>query len=672
MPTWSPDVQILRLRQENCAIEDYVTEFLELAHLAQMSTQCLMIFFRGGLSEPLRSLMPEPDPHGSLERYVDLALLWSGSLFTVGEEEKKLPEPAVSSQTVLHVLPAIRPATRSVYGRTGPISSVADPPLMSARAARKTVTSSPAEPALHAKSAEAKAVCVMPAAPETESVMPAAPETASDMPAKLESSPLVPSSTEPSSPLVSSSTEPSSLLVPSSTEPSSSLVLTSSESSSPLALPSSKPSPPLVPSSSECADPEPEIHVSPAEPEPELHVTSADPETVHVTSADPETVHVMSADPETVHVTSVDAETVPVPEAVPASPATAQRAVFTFYLVAVWRAWAAHTTKMAASSPVGTPDTVLKPVFVYIPEQVSVSVPEPVVSVPEPVVSVPVPEPVVSVPVPEPVMSVPVPEPVVSVPAPEPVVSVPAPWPPEGSSPPWPPGGSSPPWPPEGKSPPWPPEGKSPPWPPDGLPAPSRSPALPAPPRSPALPAPPRSPALPAPPQSPGPLPLHGPGPPSRPRVRLRSTTLLDNLGASGIRSLKGGYVTVTSWSALESRQRALHIRHSRSLSDYISHTHCPDSSLITHHSHLYLIITDCIHLCPITLLVSVYLYHVHSFTHSPRSLVLVLHCISEHSLGFLVSWFLDILPCSLDYSLASGPCLFCLFVCLVGLPICV
>ncbi|CAM4549737.1 unnamed protein product [Leuciscus chuanchicus] len=29
-------------------------------------------------------------------------------------------------------------------------------------------------------------------------------------------------------------------------------------------------------------------------------------------------------------------------------------------------------------------------------------------------------------------------------------------------------------------------------------------------------------------PQSPGPLPLHGPGPPSRPRVRLRSTSLLD------------------------------------------------------------------------------------------------------------------------------------------------
>ncbi|XDV44916.1 hypothetical protein PO909_013129 [Leuciscus waleckii] len=169
MPTWSPDVQIIRLRQENRAIEDYVTEFLELAHLAQMSTQCLMIFFRGGLSEPLRSLMPEPDPHRSLERYVDLALLWSSSLFTVGEEEKKLPEPAVSPQTALHVLPAIKPATRSVYGRTGPISSVADPPLMSARAARKIVTSStepsplvpsstvpsllvpssPAEPALH-------------------------------------------------------------------------------------------------------------------------------------------------------------------------------------------------------------------------------------------------------------------------------------------------------------------------------------------------------------------------------------------------------------------------------------------------------------------------------------------------------------------------------------------
>ncbi len=63
-------------------------------------------------------------------------------------------------------------------------------------------------------------------------------------------------------------------------------------------------------------------------------------------------------------------------------------------------------------------------------------------------------------------------------------------------------------------------------------------PALPWPP---ALPAPPWHPCL---PQSPGPLPLHGPGPPSLPLIRLLSTSLLNFFvfsgGVSGIRSLKG------------------------------------------------------------------------------------------------------------------------------------
>ncbi|XDV46830.1 hypothetical protein PO909_016661 [Leuciscus waleckii] len=101
------------------------------------------------------------------------------------------------------------------------------------------------------------------------------------------------------------------------------------------------------------------VHVPSAQPET-VHVPSAQPETAHVTPAEPvhvtpaepvssdkmtqpETVHVTSADPETVHVTSADPETVPVSEAVPVSSATAKRAVFTFYMVVVLRAWAAHT-----------------------------------------------------------------------------------------------------------------------------------------------------------------------------------------------------------------------------------------------------------------------------------------------------------------------------------------
>ncbi len=68
-------------------------------------------------------------------------------------------------------------------------------------------------------------------------------------------------------------------------------------------------------------------------------------------------------------------------------------------------------------------------------------------------------------------------------------------------------------------------------------------PALPAPPWPPALPAPPWHHCLPIPP---GPLPLHGPGPPSLTQIRLRPTPPSRYIyvfvcGASGIHSLKGG-----------------------------------------------------------------------------------------------------------------------------------
>ncbi len=62
-------------------------DFLELAHLTHKDKICLMIFFHGGLSEPLRSIMPLHDPNWTLERYMDTALQLSGS-FTVGATQE--------------------------------------------------------------------------------------------------------------------------------------------------------------------------------------------------------------------------------------------------------------------------------------------------------------------------------------------------------------------------------------------------------------------------------------------------------------------------------------------------------------------------------------------------------------------------------------------------------
>ncbi len=79
------------------------------------------------------------------------------------------------------------------------------------------------------------------------------------------------------------------------------------------------------------------------------------------------------------------------------------------------------------------------------------------------------------------------------------------------------------------------------------------------------LPASPVLPGCPAQPQSPVfPLP-RGPGPPSLPLFRLRSTSLLDfiKVGASGSRSLGVGYVTIPVYELL-------FIHHQRSLAHHI------------------------------------------------------------------------------------------------------
>ncbi len=76
-------------------------DFLELAHLTHTDKICLMIFFQGGLSEPLNSIMPLHDPNWTLEKYIDTALQLSGSPFTVGATEgpaESAPEPAPSQE----------------------------------------------------------------------------------------------------------------------------------------------------------------------------------------------------------------------------------------------------------------------------------------------------------------------------------------------------------------------------------------------------------------------------------------------------------------------------------------------------------------------------------------------------------------------------------------------
>lgn len=85
----NPAAQLMCLHQGDRPIEDNVMDFVELAHLTSMDEMCHMIFFGGGLAEPLQSIMPLHDPNWTVEIYIDLPLQLSGSAFTVGVVDKR-------------------------------------------------------------------------------------------------------------------------------------------------------------------------------------------------------------------------------------------------------------------------------------------------------------------------------------------------------------------------------------------------------------------------------------------------------------------------------------------------------------------------------------------------------------------------------------------------------
>ncbi len=106
-PKMNPAVRMMLLHLGIRSIEEYVADFLKLAHLTQLDEICLMIFFRGGLSEPLSSIMPLHEATWTLEEYSDLALKLSGSPFTVGvAEEENHPPIGTSTAETCHKMAA--------------------------------------------------------------------------------------------------------------------------------------------------------------------------------------------------------------------------------------------------------------------------------------------------------------------------------------------------------------------------------------------------------------------------------------------------------------------------------------------------------------------------------------------------------------------------------------
>ncbi|ROL53270.1 hypothetical protein DPX16_20909 [Anabarilius grahami] len=185
-PAWC----LVSLRQGNCTLEAHIQKFLEFAHLSDLPDCALIDFFSHGLNEPLKDYLLTNGPRGSFVEFLDFALLTVGSSFTVGvmEDSDTMVNPVMAATpknmhkmataTTSHAFadrpeqrhafadrpeqrhgfadrpeqryisadrpeqrhvfadrPESRYISRSVRKRRGLCSSMADPPLISARAA---------------------------------------------------------------------------------------------------------------------------------------------------------------------------------------------------------------------------------------------------------------------------------------------------------------------------------------------------------------------------------------------------------------------------------------------------------------------------------------------------------------------------------------------------------
>ncbi len=69
-----PAGKLINIRQGEGSIEEYAGRFWEVARRSATEKTCLLVFFWGGLAEPLRARMPYWNPEESLEGYLNLAL----------------------------------------------------------------------------------------------------------------------------------------------------------------------------------------------------------------------------------------------------------------------------------------------------------------------------------------------------------------------------------------------------------------------------------------------------------------------------------------------------------------------------------------------------------------------------------------------------------------------
>ncbi|KAL0195019.1 hypothetical protein M9458_008591, partial [Cirrhinus mrigala] len=235
--TMDPASCLIQLRQGNRPIEQYVMDFCELCHLVDFKESFLKDIFYFGLCKDISNKMPGHHRHWSLVRYIDFALLLSGSAFTVGIADDKPCHPPVSA------------TPKSLHVMSGIVTIMPDPP--------------------HAKPAKAKSAKVMPTKSEPSHAKPARPRHVQVM------------STKPQPSDVTSAAPKPVHVTPAAPGPAH-------------ATPATPGPPHATP-----ALPEP-VHNMAAIPEP-VHKMAAIPEPVHKMAAIPKPVYKMAAIPKSVH-----------------------------------------------------------------------------------------------------------------------------------------------------------------------------------------------------------------------------------------------------------------------------------------------------------------------------------------------------------------------------------
>ncbi|ROK67591.1 hypothetical protein DPX16_12493 [Anabarilius grahami] len=78
----------LVLTQGTRSLEDYITEYLDIAYWSDLPDCVLIDFFCEGINQPLKAQLVRNGPRSSLGHFLYYALLSVGSPFTVGVAEK--------------------------------------------------------------------------------------------------------------------------------------------------------------------------------------------------------------------------------------------------------------------------------------------------------------------------------------------------------------------------------------------------------------------------------------------------------------------------------------------------------------------------------------------------------------------------------------------------------